>query len=178
MSLLKILIGKFIKIDIIRTASSLVDVDNNQLGDANVFIGFITRQELTNLEREGDVSPSEKIRGYGSLMNVQLITFGQNFPLVMISWCMHQFQRETWSILLLATKTFFWWCGYGWDIWWICQNQYQLLKVMWCDVPQHVRQSVKEKSEGDESEGSTFICMDVVWAFLSNASTGDVMVVG
>ena len=42
MSPLKKLIGKVIKIDIIRAASSLdVDIDtNNQLGDANVFIGF------------------------------------------------------------------------------------------------------------------------------------------
>ena len=34
-------------------------------------------------------------------------------------------------------------------------------------------QSAKEVSEGDESEDSIFIRMDVVWAFLSNVSTGD-----
>ena len=66
MSLLK-LIGKFINIDIIRAASSLIDVDidtYNQLGDTNVFIGFITMQKLLKLEREGDVSPSETSKIY------------------------------------------------------------------------------------------------------------------
>ena len=48
--------------------------------------------------------------------------------------------------------------------------EYQLLEES--DIPQHVWQSAT-KSEGDESEESTFIRMDVVWAFLSNASTGD-----
>ena len=46
--------------------------------------------------------------------------------------------------------------------------EYQLLEQN--DVPQHVWQSAKEKSEDEES---TFICMDVVWGFLSSASTGD-----
>ena len=53
MSLVKKLIENFIKIDIIRAASSYVDVDidtSNQLGDANVFIGFITRRKLLKLE--------------------------------------------------------------------------------------------------------------------------------
>ena len=91
MSLLKKVIGKFIKIDVIRDASSYVDVDldtSNQLADANLFIGFITRQKLLKLEREGDVSSSETrkfLRVYGSFMNVLLITLSQNFPLMMTS---------------------------------------------------------------------------------------------
>ena len=77
-----------------------------------------------------------------------------------------------WSNLLLATKTF------SLSMMWIWMDaifdefvEYQLLEQS--DIPQHVWQSAKEKSEGDESEESTFIRMDVVWAFLNNASTGD-----
>lgn len=83
MSLLKKINGKFIKVDVIRDASSLIDVDldtSNQLADANLFIGFITRQKLLKLEREGDVSPSETRKfflwAYKSFMNVLLITLG------------------------------------------------------------------------------------------------------
>ena len=49
--------------------------------------------------------------------------------------------------------------------------EYQLFEQS--DIPHHVWQSAKEMSEGGESEESTFIRMDVIWAFLSKASTGD-----
>ena len=186
MSLLKKLIWKFIKIDIIRAASSLVDVDidtSNQLGDANVFIGSITRQKLLKLEREGDVSPSERNKFYKGvrkfyertidyirakfplsddlLMHARFVNFGEreNCEFADVEYFIARYQ----SILSFDDM----------DMDGIFDEfvEYQLLEQS--DIPQHVWQSAKEKREGDESEESTFIRMDVVWAFLSSATTGD-----
>ena len=69
---------------------------------------------------------------------------------------------------MLATKTFsllMIWMEY------LMNWSNQLLEQS--DIPQYVWQSAKEKSDGDESEESTSIRMDVRWAFLSSATTGD-----
>ena len=61
-SLLKKLLVKFVKLSTIKTTATLVEVNidiANQLSDDNIFIGFVTRQTLLKLEREGDCSPSD-----------------------------------------------------------------------------------------------------------------------
>ncbi|KAK6191363.1 hypothetical protein SNE40_003074 [Patella caerulea] len=64
-SFLKKLLGKFVRIDVIKTnLSVLTDVDfrpiDNQLEDENVFIGCQTRETLSKLEDEGDISPHQR----------------------------------------------------------------------------------------------------------------------
>ena len=61
-SLLRKLLGKFVKLSAIKAAATLADVNTDiasQLSDDNIFVGFVTRQTLLKLEREGDCSPSE-----------------------------------------------------------------------------------------------------------------------
>jgi hypothetical protein len=52
-----------VKVSTIKAAASIKEVDfssnGNQLDDRALFIGFVTRQRLGKLEREGDVSPDD-----------------------------------------------------------------------------------------------------------------------
>lgn len=64
-SFFKKLLGKFIKIDVIRESPPvLADVDftpkDNQLPDEQIFIGLLTREKIQSLEEEGDISPRER----------------------------------------------------------------------------------------------------------------------
>ena len=56
--LLKNLVVNFVKLSAIKTATSLAEVNTdiaNWLSD-DIFVGFVTRQTLLKLEREGDCS--------------------------------------------------------------------------------------------------------------------------
>ena len=61
-ALLTKVLGRFVLPGAIRDAEFLSEVDiglSYQLTDANLFVGFTTRQKLLQLEREGDCLPSE-----------------------------------------------------------------------------------------------------------------------
>ena len=61
-ALLRKVLGRFVLPGAIRDAECLSEVDiglSYQLTDANLFVGFTTRQNLLQLEREGDCVPPE-----------------------------------------------------------------------------------------------------------------------
>ena len=70
--LLKKLVVNFVKLSAIKTATTLAEVNTdiaNRLSD-DIFVGFVTRQTLVKLEREGDCSTSDSRK---FLLSVQIL---------------------------------------------------------------------------------------------------------
>ena len=56
--LLKKILGKFVRADVIKACTTLLDIDFtrvNQLSDEEIFVGFVTGQKLRTLVSEGDI---------------------------------------------------------------------------------------------------------------------------
>lgn len=163
--------------------STLVDTDTaSQLSDDNIFIGFVTRQTLLKLEREGDCSPSDSrkfLLGVRQFYVAAVAYINTRFPIgdeVLTHARFINFdKREE--------------CGFS-DVEYFIERyhgflclsagdsdeifdefvSYQLLKKE--DIPKDVWDSAVEESESSSGKQS-FVRMDVIWAYLSALKTGD-----
>ena len=69
-SLLRNVLGKFVKTEAIATANCLSEVNtdtSNQCTNENILVGFVTEQMLQQLEQNGDCSPSESMKFYSGV---------------------------------------------------------------------------------------------------------------
>lgn len=188
-SLLRKILGRFVKAEAIREASSLREVDystSNQLSDANIFVGFMTRQKLRKLEDEGDCSPTDRakfLRGVRKFYVAAVEYIKAKFPLTDevllhsklasfekrtecqfsdVEFFMRRYERAIAFDETMMDKVFDEFVAY------------QLLTEE--DIPQSIWESATEKledAEVDSSEDLAFVRMDVVWGFLSTLKTGD-----
>ena len=182
-SLLKKVLGKFIKLDVIKACPALCDVNTdstNQLSDGNIFVGFLTRQTLSKLEREGDCTSSDSKKfllgvrqfyvaavdyikakfpiGDQLLMHARFVNFERR-EICEFKNVEYFMQRYYETLGLTADDEIF-------DEF----VTYQLLNSE--DIPKSVWDSAKEAVDSN-SDQQPFVRMDVIWAFLSDMKTGD-----
>ena len=180
-SLLKKVLGRFVKSDVIKDAPSLSEVSidlDSLLSDRDIFIGFVTRQTLRKLENDGDCSPSDCkkfFRGIRQFYEAAFEYIVAKFPLddVLEHAIFVNFERrescnfsdvnyfmDRYQVALRFTANVS-------DMVFDEFVEYQLLDRG--DSPQSVWDTASEELEG----GGVFVRMDVLWGFLGSMKTGD-----
>lgn len=187
-SLLKKILMKFIKPSVIRNATALADVDictENHLTDPDMFIGFVTRQKLLKLEREGDISStvSKKfLHGVRQFYVAAVEYIKAKFPIadeVLINAKFIDFEKrgtchisnvhyflERFSTSLSLSPT-------DHDELFDEFAEYQLLNND--DIPETVWVAARERVYIEDSTPTDqiFVRMDVIWEFISSMKTPD-----
>ena len=182
-SLLRKIVSKFVKTDVIKASTSLSEVDftlGNQLSNDCIFIGFVTRQKLKTLVNEGDITPhasNKFLQGVRSFYEAAVEYIKAKFPLnddVLLHARVVNFEKREasqFSDIEYFIERYSSVLGFSSSE----QNavfdefvEYVLLEER--DIPQSVWESAKESLE---DEKQTFVRMDVIWAFLSSMKTPD-----
>ena len=144
-SLLKKILGKFVRAEVIKASTSLSEVDlavGNQLSEDDIFVEFVTRQKLRALVNEGDVSSRLSSKFLQGVRSFYEAAVGAKFLLK--------------DDILLHARVIV---------------DYQLSVEE--NIPQSVWESAKESLEVNLEDKQVFIQMNVIWAFLSLMMTSD-----
>ena len=182
-SLLKKILGKFVRAEVIKASTSLSEVDlavGNQLPEDDIFVEFVTRQKLKALVNEGDVSSRLSSKFLQGVRSFYEAAVGAKFLLkddILLHARVKNFEKcenrkfssveyflECYSSVLAFSDS---------------EKKdafdeivdYQLSVEE--NIPQSVWESAKESLEDNLERKQVFIQMNVIWAFLSLMMTSD-----
>ena len=185
----KRLLGKFVSIQCIREAEDIKDVQynnrNNQMEDKQLFIGFMTKQQITKLLNDGDVDPKKVAEFYEAVrqfyemdtaeslaklpLDDELLLHARFLDFFQREFCFFEdveyFIKKYADLLPVSTAT---------ELEKVHEEfvDYQMMEKS--DSPNEVwecaRVKVTEEDEDGvaEEETASFFRMDVIWAHISS----------